>query len=286
MSLSPNSWDSTRPVDPSLEEFQRAVLGTDAGINLARAALLIARTEYPGLDVERYISRLDQLARDARAGGKDSLCRLHRLREFLFEEVGFRGNTEDYCDPRNSFLNDVLDRKLGIPITLSLVLMEVGRRLGLKIKGIGLPAHFIVAAQIGEERVLLDAFNGGALLTPEAAQELVSRVLGRPVTLQEEHFAPVTRRQLLGRMLRNLKAIYWRRKDWSRALPIAERLLVLEPDSPEEIRDRGTVLVNLGEVVRGVADWEHYLKLAPQAPDAQSVRQNLRRARSTLATLN
>lgn len=264
------------------------MVGSDAEIDLARAALLIARTEYPHLNVERYVRRLERLAEEAQAGGveRDRLRRLHRLREFLFEEVGFRGNAHEYFDPRNSFLNDVLDRKLGIPITLSLVLMEVGRRLGLHIQGIGLPAHFIVGIHMDGCQVLLDPFHGGTLLTTEGAQELVSRVMGRSVTLQEEDFAPVTKRQLLTRMLANLKAVYWRTGRWARALAVVERLLVLEPDARGEIRDRGVILANLGELRRAVTDWERYLSRYPEAPDAETVRHHLRRGCQALATLN
>ncbi|MBI4608335.1 MAG: tetratricopeptide repeat protein [Candidatus Rokubacteria bacterium] len=271
-----------------MEEFAQAVRGPDVGIDLARSALLIARLEYPSLDVERYLHRLDRLADEARARGPepDRLRRLHRLREFLFEEVGFKGNSEGYFDPRNSFLNDVLERKLGIPITLSLVLMEVGRRLGLDIRGIGLPGHVVVGSEINGCQVLLDPFHGGAVLTAQTAQELVSRVLGRPVTLREEHFSPVTKRQFLTRMLNNLKAIYWRSESWAKALVVMERLLILSPDAPAEIRDRGTALVHLGEVMRGITDWERYLGQHPEAPDAETVRTHLRQIRGALATLN
>ncbi|MBI2552901.1 MAG: tetratricopeptide repeat protein [Candidatus Rokubacteria bacterium] len=217
----------------------------------------------------------------------DPLRRLHRLREFLFEEQGFRGNSEEYYDPRNSFLNDVLDRRLGIPITLSLVLIEVGRRLGLTINGIGLPAHFIVGFRAEEGcRVLLDAFNGGALLTPEGCQEVVSRALGRPVTLQEEHFAPVTKRQFLARVLNNLKVVYFKQEAWDKALKVSQRLLVLDPDNPCEIRDRGVVHANLGDLQRAAADWETYLRSNPESPDAEAVRSRLRRVRQALAALN
>jgi regulator of sirC expression with transglutaminase-like and TPR domain len=276
------------PRDASLDEFRQVVLGPDAEIDLARAALLIARAEYPDLDIGGCLRRLDQLAEEAGAGAlqRDALRRLHRLREFLFEEVGFRGNTDEYFDPRNSFLNDVLDRKLGIPITLSLVMIEVGRRLGLEIKGIGLPAHFIVAAEIEGCQVLLDPFHGGTLLTRESAQELVSRVLSRPVILQDGYFAPVSKRQFVARMLANLKGIYWRSECWAKALPIAERLLAVAPEALEEVRDRGAVLVNLGALARGIADFERYLTLRPEAPDAETVRQHLRRARTTVAALN
>ncbi len=249
----------------------------------------MARAEYPDLDVQGYLHRLDRLAAGAGAGGleRDPLRRLHRVREYLFEEQGFRGNAEEYHDPRNSFLNEVLDRRLGIPITLSLVLVEVGRRLGLTIHGVGLPAHFIVGFHAGEGcRVLLDPFNGGSVLTPEGCEAVVSRALGRPVTLQEEHFAPVSKRQFLIRMLSNLKAVYFRQEAWDKALRVSARLLLLDPDNTCEIRDRGVVLANLGDLQRAAADWETYLRGNPQSPDAEVVRSRLRRVRQALGTLN
>ena len=155
--------------DPSLADFTAAVTRADGDIPLARAALLIAAAEQPALDVDRQLARLDDLAEAAapRGDGHDELRRLHRLREFLFEERGFAGDRSDYFDPRNSYLNHVLDRRLGIPITLSLVLIEVGRRLGLEMEGVGLPGHFITGIRIGGDHVLLDPFNRGALLTVE-----------------------------------------------------------------------------------------------------------------------
>ncbi len=255
---------------------------------MAVGALLIAKAEYPDLQVQEYVSRLDRLAEAAKGAGseRDPLRRLHRLREFLFEEQGFRGNAEEYSDPRNSFLNDVLDRRLGIPITLSLVLIEVGRRLGLSMHGIGLPAHFIIGFHADRCRVLLDPFNGGAILTPEGCQALVARALGRTVQLQEEHFAPVTKGPFLIRMLNNLKAIYFKQEAWEKALGVSERLLLLDPDNHCEARDRGLVLANLGELRRAALDWETYLRKSPESTDAESVRSRLRRVRQALATLN
>jgi len=274
-------------MDASLRIFAR-VLGTpDADLDLARAALLIAEIEHPGLAVDPYLRALDLLAE--RSGARqpdDALHRLHRLREFLFEEEGFRGNADDYYDPRNSCLSDVLDRRLGIPITLSLVLMEVGRRVGVEIAGIGLPGHFVVSARVGEEAVLLDPFNGGTLLTNEGCAQLVHRALGRRVALKPHLFAPVTKRQILIRMLGNLKGIYWRREDWGRTLAVIDRLLAADPTLVAEVRDRGTALTKLGDYRRGLADWERYLTERPQAPDAEALRSHLRRARVMLAALN
>ena len=274
--------------DPSLLELSAQVSRPDGRIDLARAALAIARWEYPRLDADAYLERLDGLARsvDGVRRSPDALGRLHRLREYLFVEQGFTGNRDDYYDPRNSFLNDVLDRRQGIPITLSLVLMEVGKRLGLAIEGIGLPGHFIAGARLDDSQILLDPFNGGALVTPEECEELVGSVVGLPVTLRPEHYAPVSGRQLLTRMLANLKGAYWRRQEWDRVVGAIDRLLVLDPKAAGEWRDRGVAWSNLGEVRRGLGDWERYLTEFPDAEDHETVKGHLRRARQKLAQLN
>lgn len=266
-----------------------AVAGPDAKrIPLAEAALWIAAEEYPNLDVEAYVDRLDELAEVARraifpCAAED---RAARFNHFFFGELGFAGNSESYDDPRNSFLNDVLDRRQGIPITLSLVLMEVGKRLGLAIEGIGLPGHFIAGARLDDSQILLDPFNGGALLTPEDCDGLVGSVLGREVKLSPDHYAPVTGRQLLTRMLANLKAAYWRREEWEGVVGAIDRILALDPKAAPEWRDRGVAWSNLGEVRRGLGDWERYLTEFPDAEDHETVKGHLRRARQKLGQLN
>ncbi len=272
---------------PSLRQFVEQVSRPDADIDLARAALLIARSEYPGLDVDAYAARLDALAEGAAATLiPDPLERLHRLREHLFGEQGFTGNSEEYYDPRNSYLNDVLERRLGIPITLSLVLIEVGRRLDLEMEGIGLPGHFIVGARVRDEHVLLDPFNGGTILTAETCGELVGRALGRRVRLKPEHFAPVNNVQFLSRMLANLKSAYWRREEWDKAIRVIDRILVLNPEAGSEWRDRGAAWSNLGHLQRGLTDWERYLTDFPGAADHEKVKGQLRRVREKLARFN
>lgn len=274
-------------MDEALRAFARALATPDPAVDLARVALLVAGIEHPALPVDDYLASLDALAdRSGAARLDDGVRRLHRLREFLFEEAGFRGNVEHYYDPRNSCLNDVLDRRLGIPITLALVLMEVGRRVRLDIAGVGLPGHFVVSARVGGAEVLLDPFDGGAMLTREACAELAARALGRRVALRAGHFAPVTKRQIVIRMLNNLKAVYWRREEWAKALAALDRLLVADATSLADVRDRGTLLTRLGDYQRGLADWERYLAQRPQAPDAEEVRGHLRRARLLLASLN
>jgi regulator of sirC expression with transglutaminase-like and TPR domain len=226
-------------VNPAVRAFHDLVRGPDAAIDLARAALAVARIEYPDLDERRELQRLEALA--ARVGTvsrEATAATLERLKRFLFDQEGFRGNADEYYDPRNSCLNDVLDRKLGIPITLSVLTMEVGRRVGLDIVGVGLPGHFIVSTTIGGRPVLLDPFNGGAVLTPSSAADVAARAVGRPVKIEEAHWAPCARRQIVVRMLRNLKTIYARRADWVRALGVIDRLLLIEPDTPTHLRDR------------------------------------------------
>jgi regulator of sirC expression with transglutaminase-like and TPR domain len=272
--------------DPALAEFAREVERLGEG-GLARAALALARMEYPDLDAGVYLRRLDELARRsgvARAG--EPVGRLHRLREYLFGELGFAGNRDDYFDPANSFLNDVLERRLGIPITLSLVLIEVGRRVGLTIEGIGLPGHFVTGVGAGDARILLDPFNGGAVVTVEQCRALAGRALGRPVELTDAHLTPVDPRQFLTRMLANLKGIYCRREDWARVIRVIDRLLVVNPECLGELRDRGTARANLGETQRGLADWERYLHESPNAPDHDQILGQLRKVRQRLARLN
>jgi regulator of sirC expression with transglutaminase-like and TPR domain len=274
-------------MDPALRSWADLVRVPDPEIDLTIGTLALARVEYPDLVAEEHVRRLDELAaRSGTMGMEDPLRALHRLREFLFAEEGFRGNAEDYYDPANSCLNRVLDRKLGIPITLSVLMMEVGRRVGLRVYGVGLPGHFVVSASMGTDSVLLDPYDGGTVLTQETAGEVVSRALGRRITLTAEHFAPVTKRHILVRMLANLKGAYVRREEWAKSLAIVERLLVLDGESSVFVRDRGSLLVKLGDLLRGAAEWERYLNAHPQAADADKIKRELRRVRQRLATLN
>jgi regulator of sirC expression with transglutaminase-like and TPR domain len=274
-------------MDAGLRELSDLVQTPEPALDLARGALLIARVEHGGLDSSRELARLDGLARRSGAGALgEPRARLERLRAFLFEEERFRGDAENYYDPRNSCLNDVLDRKLGIPITLSVLMMEVGRRLGLAIAGVGLPGHFVVRAEVGGEAILLDPFNAGAPLSVSAATEVAARAVGRPVRLGAEHFTAVTKVQILTRMLLNLEAIYVRAEAWEKALAAVDRLLIVEPGAPRHGRDRGAVLVKLGRFGAAAEEWERYLGRYPNAQDAAELRQQLRGVRQRLASLN
>ena len=254
-------------MDPVLRAFRDLVAASD--VDLARAALAIAAIEHPDLQPADHLTRLDELAvRSGAASVRGARARLDRLRAFLFAEEGFRGNADDYYDPRNSCLNDVLDRRLGIPITLALVTIEVGRRVGLTLDGIGLPGHFVVGARLGGD------------------EALAARAMGRAVRLRDAHFAPVSGRQIVARMLRNLQGAYARRRAWDRTLAVVERLLVVDGKAATHVRDRGTALVNLGRLQHGAAEWERYLRGVPNATDAKQVREELRRVRQILGERN
>jgi regulator of sirC expression with transglutaminase-like and TPR domain len=274
-------------VDPSLRELADLV-GTAQGIDLARGALLIARIEYPSLDVAEQTARLDALAaRSAAASIADPRARLERLRRFLFQEESFRGNADDYYDPRNSCLNQVLARRLGIPITLSVLTMEVGRRVGLAIHGVGLPGHFVVRADVEGDTVLLDPFDAGATVGRERAAAIVSRVVGREVELRDEHFAAVTNRQILARMLMNLQGIYVRGEAWDKALAVLDRLpLVDAAGAADHQRHRGAILLKLGRLADAASTFDRYLSRYPDAPDTADIRRQLRAIRQAMASRN
>jgi len=262
-------------MDP-LRAFGELARMPEQTVDLGLGALLIAQIEHPELRPTHELKRLDELA--ARAGRAD----VHHLRRFLFEDEGFAGNADDYYDPRNSCLNDVLDRRLGIPITLSLLAMEVGRRLGLVVHGVGLPGHFMAMAG----GVLFDPFNGGAAVSRAEAGAVVARVLGRAVPLEDGHFAPVPKTQILLRMLANLRRVYVDREEWGKARAVMERLMLLDPEAPGHVRDYGTVLMKEGDFNRGAAQWERYLSRHPNARDAGRVKAQLTEIRRAIASLN
>jgi regulator of sirC expression with transglutaminase-like and TPR domain len=261
----------------------------DAALPLAEAALWIAAEEYPGLDVTAWLGRLDALGRRAarRVGPRlDVDQAVTALNGFLFGEEGFRGNTEDYYDPRNSYLNEVLERRLGIPLTLCLVYAEVAGRCGLSARGIGFPGHFLVEVECGEARRLVDAFGGGRTLDEAGCRRLLEQVRGPRARFDPRYLSPLGPRQILVRMLANLKGIHVARADWPRALAAADRLLLLAPEALAELRDRGGFHARLGHAAAAIRDWEAYLAQAPEAADAGQVRQRVAMVRQTLAALN
>lgn len=276
-----------------LAEALAALVGPeidDERIQLGRAALTIARSEYPELDAERSLDRLAELAErvaDRLPEDAEPAPTIAALNTVLFEEEGFRGNEADYYDPRNSFLNDVLDRKLGIPITLAVVYMEVARHVGFPLFGVGMPGHFLLKHYDVEGReTLIDAFHRGRILTPQQCQQRLDEIYAGQLPLQPEFLVTVSRRQILTRMLNNLKAIYLGARNLRKALPIVDLVLAVYPRSPEDVRQRALLRYQVGQVRGAVEDLEDYLKMSPEASDADEIRQLALSLRRRLALMN
>jgi len=275
-------------VPDARQAFAAAVNRSDGTVDLATSALLIARLEYPSLETRPYLRRLDDMARTIHSRldeGADPQTRLAALCVYLFEEEGFRGNNEEYYDPRNSFLNDVLDRRVGIPITLSTVFIEVGQRTGLEVSGVGLPGHFIVRVHDDRGDVLVDPFHGGALLSEDDCQKRLDRISGGKMKLRPQHLAPCSRRQMLARMLSNLKGIYVKSGDHLRAIGVMDLLLTVTAD-PEQVRDRGLLYASLDCYALAASDLASYLERTPSARDSDTVRATLEEMRLRAARVN
>jgi len=257
------------------QHFADEVSRPAAEVDLGRSALLVAKEEYPQLPVDRYLARLDQLAEEV----KDRLDQegapvvvLQELRTTLYERHGFRGNQDAYYDPRNSLLSDVLDRGLGIPLTLGIVVLEVGWRLGLPLEGVNFPGHFLVRFRGDAVDLLIDPFDGGQVRFEDEAQELLDRIYGGMVRVQESFLRAADRKAMLVRLLTNLKSVYMNVEDHARALAAVERILLLRPAAPHEVRDRGMLLARLGRRDEAIEELESYLDYAPRAADASRVR--------------
>jgi regulator of sirC expression with transglutaminase-like and TPR domain len=264
-----------------------AKAGTE--LPLAEGALLIAAEEYPSLSLQQYFDVLDQLADAARPrvpSGIPTSESVSGLCEFLSKEAGFRGDTENYEDPKNSFLNEVLDRRLGIPVTLAVVYLEVGWRLRLPLYGVGMPAHFLVGCETGGSPLFVDAFTG-TVLTNAGCERLFSRIAGGSQPFRSDYLAPTPARYVLVRMLRNLKGIYLQQEDLERAAAAVERILLLAPDFITDVRDLGLIRYRQGKLVDARRLLEQYLISVPKdANDRATIEMCLREVRELLGRLN
>lgn len=280
--------------------FVALIAGNDADIDLARAALLIANEEYAELDLAHYVAQLDLLAERVRemlglspsenpfqgASKSELIDVLVAINSVLFDQEHFRGAEKDYYNPCNSFLNDVLERHRGIPITLSLIYMEIGKRLGVQIEGVGLPLHFVVRCRLPDGAIYIDPYDGGRLLSEQECRELVNRMLRGKATFNPRWLEPVSNKQFLMRMLTNLKYIYLSKKDFARALSICDRILLLVPQAPIERRDRGIIHLHLKHHARALLDLKAYVELAPEADDVVEVRRQISAIRQIIAMMN
>ena len=264
----------------------------ESEISLTRSTAILARVEYPNLDVEKCDQQIkgfaevisDRLAQQS-FNPATPFGTIDTINRLMFDEVGFRGNESDYYDPRNSFLNDVLERRTGIPITLSVVYLEVARHLNLPIFGVGLPSHFVVKYDDGKWCHFIDVFARGRVLDKNGCRELVRR-LGSSVELTDSMFATVSKRQIVVRMLNNLRGTYIHRRQYRKAVAVLDLMLALEPSSAEDVRQRAWLLSETGQASLAIADLERYLKLRPRADDAEELRQWINHSRREQVSLN
>jgi regulator of sirC expression with transglutaminase-like and TPR domain len=261
--------------------FARYVSRPEREIDLAEAALRIALEAYPTLDIAAYLAWLDaqgERARERLSPSSSPSLVIAELNRLIFDELGFHANVEQYYDERNSFLNDVIERRTGIPISLSLVYIEIGTRAGLRMEGIGLPGHFVVRAAGSQWQVLLDPFNRGAELSRHDCEQLLMQTFGTGTPLLPQYLEPVSKRAFLLRMLTNLQVIYMQEQRWDRALRVIQNAFSLKPErqgAAELTRARGLVHYKLERWGDAERDWLQYLVIAPEAPDAPLVRENL-----------
>jgi regulator of sirC expression with transglutaminase-like and TPR domain len=262
----------------------------DERVDILRAALTLSRIHEPALDVEPYVQRVDELA--ARVAAKiddpdDPVQIIAAMNDVLFREEMFRGNTVDYYSPRNSFLHDVLDRRLGIPITLALVYMEVARRVGFQLFGVGMPGHFLLKHyDVDGHSILIDAFERGSIVTEDDCRQKLDSIYSGQVALQPEFLLPVTRRQMLTRILNNLRSIYLSQRDFRRAVQVVDLILVIYPRSPEDMKQRAVLRYNLNDFRGALSDFEEYVKMSPDASDAEEIKQTALSLRRSMAMMN
>jgi regulator of sirC expression with transglutaminase-like and TPR domain len=263
----------------------------ESQLDLAEAALCIAWEDQDAGEPRAALHRLDAIAEAARPrirGLSQPPNIVGALNGYLFDELGFRGNTWNYSDPENSFLDRVLETRAGLPIVLALIYIEVGRRLGLPIVGLALPGHFLtryVVPEIGD--IFVDPFNGGRLWTKAECESQVAGLYGSVTpALIEQVMTPPSKRDILARMLRNLKNTYMERGEIGRALAAVERIILVEPENIPELRDRGLLRARLGQLHRALEDLDRYARLAPTAADLVQIRQHAHRLAERLAQGN
>ncbi|WP_443029127.1 SirB1 family protein [Spirulina sp. CS-785/01] len=260
------------------QRFYQEIQQPQDQLDLGKAALYLAQEEYPTLEIDYYLNILDTMAAEVAEQLPESrypLKIVQTINQYLYEELGFYGNQKDYYNPRNSFLNDVLERRTGIPITLSLVYLEVAKRLDFPMVGIGMPGHFLIRPEFEGVGIFVDAFNQGETLFEQDCEELLQKIYHPSAQLDPRFLEAVSKSRFLARMLSNLKAIYLNKQDFKKAIGAIDRILMLFPDNAMELRDRGLLLYQLDEWTRAIPDLESYLEKAPHAQDVPAIRQLL-----------
>lgn len=253
-------------------------------IELDSAALEIARIEYPDLDPGPFLAQLDHYAFTIAGRARDlsdGACFIETANQYLFGELGFRGNEEDYYNPENCCLNRVIETRLGIPITLSIIYMEIARRLAEPVKGVGLPGHFLVRYDDPAYSAILDPFHGGAIVDTAQCCHLA-----QVESLEDGMLDPVDRRHIAIRLVNNLRGIYFTRRDGARALQVLDLLIEAEPDSADEYKQRAVALLQQRRIPDALADFKRYLALWPEAPDRERIEEQIRNIAFWIASRN
>ena len=258
-------------------------------VQLAEGALLIARSEYRDLQIETYLRQIAEMADRVRERIQDGMPpeqRIAELNRYFFQEEGFRGNTEDYYALGNNFLNFVLDKKVGIPITLAVVYIEVGRQAGLPLAGVNFPGHFLVKYRYEHLDVLLDVFENGRFLSEAALQTKLRETFGEPVSVETEMVAEATDKEILARILRNLTRAYRLLERYDKAALAVEGIIGLLPDTVVEYRLLGYLHYENHDYSESIEAFETYLQRAGGAPDRAAVERNIQHLQKQLSRLN
>ena len=267
----------------TLERFRDAVAGPPDEVPLGRAALLIAQGEYPDLDVERYESRIEEIAatlRERLPPSADPQAQLRTANELLFSELGFHGDDEGYEDLQNLWLNDVLDRRTGIPVTLAILHVEVCQRAGIDVRPVGLPGHVVTRLEGHDgDHLFVDVFRGGRILTAEQCKELVRQTYGPRTEFRDFFLSAITPRFTLRRLLNNVKVTALRNGGEEQAARAIDLLLAMYPWDLDELRDRGMLHERLGEYTSALADLEQYVRHRAGARDIRTVSEAVRSLR-------
>ncbi|MDP2239417.1 MAG: tetratricopeptide repeat protein [Burkholderiales bacterium] len=274
------------------EHWQRIAAAPDPQVNLVEAALVIAAGEYQQLDIDGYLGRIEDLAVQFRRRLRQDIPPTEiiiALNHYFFDELNFSGNSVEFYDPRNSFLNDVIERKLGIPITLSILYIEIGRRAGLKLRGVSFPGSFLVKCSVRDGAIVLDPYAGGASLSIEDLRQRL-RTLRNGTDIAPEvvksMITAASNKEILARILRNLKGIYMNQDEMMKALSAVDRIIAVEPGAASEYRDRGRIYLKLECFRAALMDLRHYLQLEPRADDADVVKQQVSELQQVASRLN
>jgi len=267
------------------DNFAQEVNRSDESINLAKASLYCAQAEYPELEATKYLQKLDHIAEDIAVklpANRYPLQIIKTINNHLYNHLEFSGNSQDYYNPKNSFLNDVIDLQTGIPLTLSIIYLEIAKRLDFPMLGIGMPGHFIIRPDFNDAGIFVDAFNQGEILFKEDCERKLQNLYQQPVKIEPRFLAPVSNKQILARMLTNLKQIFLHRRQNTKVLAIISGLLILYPNNPNELRDRGLLYYELKLLPEAAQDLQTYLKIVTHSEESHMIQLLLNKIENSL----